>query len=124
MPHLESTARELADAACHAAIDLCHGRWQMPLHEESQECQSFITPDGVFAPSRALHSRASAALCFQRAIGDLCASLRESLLQWLDDALMRSEAPGKLMKSLKQLFAICRDHEIKMHAAKCKLFLA
>ena len=55
MPHLESIMQDLAGKSCFATFDLSQGYWQLPLHKDSQECQSFITQDGVFTPTRVLH---------------------------------------------------------------------
>jgi hypothetical protein len=38
-----------------ATLEFCQGYWQIPLHKDSQDCQSFITPDGVYTPTRVLH---------------------------------------------------------------------
>ncbi len=57
MPNLETISTELAADTCYAIIDLCHGYWQLGLDPESQGCQSFITPDGVFTPTRVMHGQ-------------------------------------------------------------------
>jgi hypothetical protein len=64
MPNLETATAALAGDRCYASIDLCHGYWQMPLEDSSQECQSFITPDGVFTPTRVLHGQTNATSYF------------------------------------------------------------
>jgi hypothetical protein len=55
MPHLESELAKLQGSTCFDTFDLSHGYWQLPLAPDSRECQSFITPDGVFSPTRVLH---------------------------------------------------------------------
>ena len=52
MLKLESALAQSGSAKCFATLDMGHGYWQMPLHEDSQEFQSFITPH------RHLHSYA------------------------------------------------------------------
>ena len=123
MPHLDDAMQELAKSTCYATIDLCHGYWQMPLEKESQECQSFITPEGVFTPTRVLHGQTNATFYFQSTISKICHPLRKNILQWLDDLLIHAETPEKLLDILGNFFEICQQHGIKLHAAKCKLFL-
>lgn len=60
MPDMETVSSQVTGDVCYASLDLCQGFWQLPLDEESQECQSFITPDGVFSPTRVLHGATNA----------------------------------------------------------------
>jgi hypothetical protein len=60
MPHVESELSRLQSSKFFATFDLSHGYWQLPLAPESQECQSFITPDGVYSPTRVLHGTTNA----------------------------------------------------------------
>eukprot|EP00171_Calliarthron_tuberculosum_P002705 IDg2705t1 len=57
MPNVEHELHKLAKAVCYSNFDFSHAYWQLPLAKESQECQSFITPFGVFTPTRVLHER-------------------------------------------------------------------
>jgi len=68
MPDLESSLGRLKNQKVFALIDLCQGYWQLPLHENSQECQSFITPDGVFSPTRVMHGQRNAVSYCQSSI--------------------------------------------------------
>lgn len=54
MPLIENELARLHGATFFANLDLSHCYWQLPLAEDSQECQSFLTPDGVFTPMRVL----------------------------------------------------------------------
>jgi hypothetical protein len=49
---LDSCSHRLAASACCASADLSKCNWQLALDEDSQECQSFVAPDGVY-PHRA-----------------------------------------------------------------------
>ena len=97
MPHIETAIAKLAQAKCYANIDLCHGYWQMPLAPNAQECQSFITPEGVFSPTRVLHGQSNAVFFFQSTVGGLCESLRDHILQWLDDLLFYARDTRQLL---------------------------
>ena len=123
MPQIDAALAQLANDKCFANIDLCHGYWQMPLAQESQECQSFITPDGVFTPTRVLHGQTNAVFFFQSTLSELCLSLRDVILQWLDDLLFHCRDEYHLLHSLREFFRICRASRIKLHAKKCEFFL-
>jgi hypothetical protein len=55
MPNLQDELHDLHGSKVFATLDFCQGYWQIPLHKDSQDCQSFITPDGVYTPTRVLH---------------------------------------------------------------------
>jgi hypothetical protein len=60
MPNLQDEMLDLYGSTVFATLDFCQGYWQIPLHKDSQDCQSFITPDGVYTPTRALHGTRNA----------------------------------------------------------------
>lgn len=41
-------------------IDLSHGYWQLPLHPDSQQCQSFVASDVIYTPRRFLQGTPNA----------------------------------------------------------------
>lgn len=47
-------------------LDFLHGYWQFPLDKDSQECQSFHIPFGVFSPTRVLHGATNAVSYFNQ----------------------------------------------------------
>lgn len=51
MPLLEFELYNAANAQLLAEIEMLHDYWQMLLHENSQEYQSFVTPDDIFTPT-------------------------------------------------------------------------
>jgi hypothetical protein len=57
IPHLDYELNRVAGSSVFTTFDLSQGYWQLSLDAHSQECQSFITPDGVFTPTRVLHVR-------------------------------------------------------------------
>jgi hypothetical protein len=44
MPNLQD-GLHLRGSEVFVTFDFCQGYWQIPLHKDSQDCQSFITPD-------------------------------------------------------------------------------
>jgi hypothetical protein len=55
MPNIQDDSHDLHGSEVFATLDFCQGYWQIPLHKDSQDCQSFITPDTVYTPTRVLH---------------------------------------------------------------------
>jgi hypothetical protein len=55
------------------------GYWQLPLHEDSQEFQSIITPDGVYTPTRVQHGTTKATVHMQSIMEDLMLDVRYSV---------------------------------------------
>jgi hypothetical protein len=47
MPNLQDELHDLHGSEVFATLDFCQGYWQIPLHKDSQDWQSFSTPDGV-----------------------------------------------------------------------------
>jgi hypothetical protein len=52
MPGMEDVLASLAGSKYFATLDLMQGYWQLPLHKDLQRCQSIITPNGVYTPTR------------------------------------------------------------------------
>jgi hypothetical protein len=61
IPNLQDGLYDLHGSEVFATLDFCHGYWQIPLHKFFQDCQSFITPDGVYTPTPVLHVTRNAA---------------------------------------------------------------
>jgi len=123
MPNLETATAELAGDTCYASIDLCHGYWQLGLAEESQEYHSFITPTGVYTPTRVMHGATNATSFFQSSVREVTTDLHQRLLQWIDDLLFHCKTAKELVDTLEFFFRVCRRVGLKLHAKKCRLFL-
>jgi hypothetical protein len=76
MPNMEDELASLAGSKYHATLDLMQGHWQIPLHEDSQEFQSIITPAGVYTPTRVQHGTANATVHMQAIMEDLRRAVR------------------------------------------------
>jgi hypothetical protein len=122
MPHLDSELNRVAGSSVFATFDLSQGYWQLSLDVDSQDCQSFITPDGVFTPTRVLHGTTNAVPHFQACVQGILGDLSENILAWLDDLLMYAMNEPALLKLLRLFFQLCRDYNLKLHPGKCVLF--
>ena len=94
----------------------------MPLDEIAQEYQSFITPDGVFTSNRVQNGQTNATFYFQSTVTELCLSLREWMLQWLDEILIHCTNEDELFCKLRKVSFICRENWRKLHARKCQFY--
>jgi len=123
MPNLEQELSKLAGSRFFATFDLSNGYWQLPLDRRSQELQSFVTPDGVFTPTRVLHGTSNAVTHLQSAlVGILPSKLRQHLLFWLDDILLHHSTADGLLNCIQDLFNVCSRHFLRLHPLKCILF--
>lgn len=122
MPHLDSLTRSLRGARWFASIDLFNGYWQAPLDEASQEIHSFVTPDGVFTPTRVIQGCADGTQAFQammtEALGDL---IETKCLVWLDDVLIYGRTVSELLENLDAVLAAIDSVGFKCSAKKCVL---
>ncbi len=68
MPILENELHQLAGAKCYANFDLSYAYWQLALAKDSQECPWFITPQGVYTPTRVYMAHPMPSLTLQSAL--------------------------------------------------------
>jgi hypothetical protein len=98
MPNMEDELASLAGSKYFATLDLMQGYWQLSLHEDSQECQSIITPDGVYTPTRAQHGTTNATVHMQSIMKDLMHDMRHSVKIWLDENMIHVTDEEKLLR--------------------------
>lgn len=123
MPNIEFELHRLTKATCFATFDLSHGYWQLPLHPDSQALQSFITPDGVYSPTRVLHGTTNAVAHLQSSLASVFSEeLKKSVLAWLDDILGFAVSDAALLIVLENFFSMCASYNLKLHPGKCELY--
>lgn len=123
MPNIEDELTTIHRSTCFANFDFVMAYWQLALHSDSRECQSFITPDGIFTPTRVLHGSTNAVLYLQANLTAIFSpSLRDFFLIWLDDLLLHRQTPEELLDSIEEFFKICVKYNLKLHPGKCVLF--
>ena len=95
----------------------------MLLAQLSQECQSFITPGGIYTPTRVFHGTNNAVSHLQSSLtGIIPKDLLDSILIWLDEILLHAPTVEIFLESIRSFFALCTKYKIKLHPAKCILF--
>ncbi len=123
MLNMDSAATELAGDSCFAVIGLCQGYWQLQLHPNSQECQSFITLDGVYSPTRILRGQSNSAPFFQSTLQMIFGPIQDKIPQWLHGLLLHCKSVQELLDILRQLFDICNKYGVKLHTRKCRFYM-
>jgi RNase H-like domain found in reverse transcriptase/Reverse transcriptase (RNA-dependent DNA polymerase) len=119
MPNMEDES--LSGSKYFSTLDLVQGYWQLPLHEDSQECQSILTPDGVYTPTRVQLGTTNATVHMQAIMEDLMHDIRHSVKIWLDDNMIHVTTEEKLLEVLEHFFKTCLQNGVFLHAAKCTL---
>lgn len=123
MPNIEQELTKVAGSVHFGTFDLSHCYWQLPLHRSSQSSQSFITPDGIYSPTRVLHGTTNAVMFLQSTISsNIPADLRPHILFWLDDILLHSRTIDDHLDAIRLLFSFCKKFNFKLHPAKCNIF--
>jgi hypothetical protein len=98
MKNLESCSPQLAASACYASAGFSICYLHLALDEDSQECQSFVAPDGVYPPRPVLHGQVRANACAQAAVRIMFQGLVDKLLSWLVDLLLHCRDVGGLRR--------------------------
>jgi hypothetical protein len=118
---LESCSHRLAASACRASADISKCYWQLALDEDSQECQSLVSPDGVYPPRRVLHGQVSATACAQAAVRIMFQGLDDKLLSWLDDLQLHCRDVDGLLRVQEPFLNICAARGVKLGATRTDL---
>lgn len=119
MPHADQMLTKLTGSKVWFNLDFIHGYWKLQLAEESQECQSFHTPLGVFTPMHVLHGAKTSDLYFQSALEAMFGRLE--LLIYIDELLGYATSPTDLLAKHRQVYTVCRERGFKINLTKCKL---
>jgi Reverse transcriptase (RNA-dependent DNA polymerase) len=122
MPNLQDGLHDLQGPEVFATLNFCQGYWQIPLHKDSQDCQSFITPDGVYTPIRVLHGTNNTTQHLQSVLVPMMEDIKSSIKAWFDDCLLHTKTEDDLLATLNFIFKKFQEHGLKLHASKCVLF--
>jgi hypothetical protein len=118
MTDLESCAHRLAASTCYAGADFSKCYWQLAWDEDSQECQSFVAPDGVYPPRRVLHGQVRATACAQAAVRIMFQDLADKLLSWLDGLLLHCRDVDGLLRVQETFLIKWAVRGVKLGAAR------
>jgi hypothetical protein len=79
MPNLQGKWHDLHGSEVFALLEFCRGYWQIPLHKDSQDFQSFITPDGLYTSSRVLSGTKNATQHLQTVLFDTMNDIKSNI---------------------------------------------
>jgi hypothetical protein len=96
MPNLQD---ELQGSELFATLDFCQGYWQLSLHKDSKDCQSYIPPDGVYTSTRVLHEKRNATQNLQYVLVVMMNDVRSNIKVWLDDCLLHIKTEDDLLET-------------------------
>jgi hypothetical protein len=122
MPNLQDELHDLHGSEVFATLGFRQGYWQIPLHKDSQDCQYFITPDGVYTPTRVLHDTRNAKQHLQSVIVVMMDDIKSNIKVWLDDCLLHTKTEDDLLATFHFFFKQCQKYELKLRARKCAFF--
>jgi hypothetical protein len=122
MHNLQDELHDLHGSEVFVTLDFCQGYWQIPLQKDSQDCQYFITPDGVYTPTRVLHGTRHATQHLQSVLVFMMYDIKSSIKVWLNDCLLHTKTEDDLLATHIIIFKKCQEHGLKLHASKCVLF--
>ncbi|POM78483.1 Hypothetical protein PHPALM_3984 [Phytophthora palmivora] len=123
MPSAAVVMEVLLGQKVFARFDLTQGFWQLPLHPDSQELFSFVTPDGVYTPKQVPQGVMDSALHFQDQMQPLLAPLiPHSALVWVDDVILFAPTIDELLEVLKKFFTIVAEANLVLNMEKRSLF--
>jgi hypothetical protein len=110
MPNLQDELHDLHGSEVFATLDFCQGYWQIPLRKDSQQCQSIITPDEVYTPTRVLHQTRSATQHPQSVLVVIMNDIKRNIKVWLDDCLIHMKTKDDLLATLNFFVKKCQEH--------------
>lgn len=101
-----------------------HGYWQLLFHADSQEFQSFVTPDGIFTLARVLHRNLNAKshlhAGFMSKMNPDCR--KERLIICVDGLAIAATDVNELLKYIAKRFDFCVEVNFALHPLKFHLF--
>ena len=105
MPNLEHELNKVGKSKYYANFDFSNSYWKLKTTEESQEIQSFITPDGIFTPNRVMHGTTNAVTHLQSSVaGVIPEDLKPYILCWIDEIIFHAPTVDSMLDAIKSLF--------------------
>jgi hypothetical protein len=109
MHNRQDELHDLHGSEVFATLDFCQGYWQIPLHKDSQDCQSFITPNGVYTPTHVLHGTRNATQHLQSILIGMMDDIKSNIKVWFDDCLLHTKTEDDLLATLNFFFKNVRS---------------
>lgn len=123
MTNLEVELTKTSTSRFYDVFDLSHGYWKFSPHEYLQNCQSFVTPNGIYTPTRLLHGTNNAVTYLQSTLAAiLAASIFHNILYWIEDIMCHAATITELFQTTSKMLGLLDNHNLKRHPDRCDLF--
>ena len=124
MPYFDTILSHVEGSKCFFSLDCFRFYWQLPCDAESCEYFTFVTPSGLWTPTRVIMGATDAVAFCQQAIEEALKPVLDRGVQvWLDDVLGYALTEEELLQVLEIVLARCEEYGIKLHPGKCDFFL-
>ena len=116
MPDIDTVIQQTKGSKFYAVYDLTNGFWQCPVAKDSQEYYSFVTPWGVYTPTRMPQGAVDSGFYFQANVQELLKDLiaENKCILWIDDILIHAKTWEEFMDTTNRLLTICKDNQMKV----------
>ena len=118
MPRKDVIFDKMAGAKLFTSVDLLWGFFQLPLSKSDSHVTAFSTPDGLFEYKVTPMGLASSPAAFNKLIQSIFGKLKEICAYFDDIFVFTRDWPGHL-KKLRELFELCRKHQLYLKPKKC-----
>ena len=115
LPKIEDTLDNLRGSRYFAKLDAKSGFFQMPLAEQSRYLTTFITPKGCYRFKRCPFGLNDISEAFQNMMDQIFFDIKNVEIS-IDDMIVHAETMEGLVSSLKEVFARCRDRNLKLNS--------
>ena len=124
MPFMHEIFERLIGSIGFGSYDAYKGFWQFLLHEDCRELFSFMTPDGIYTPTRVVQGSLDASLHFQCGISECLGDLwKTSHDAWVDDILHYAKSWDAFLLSQREFFTRMSQKGVKLSAKKTRLYV-
>lgn len=120
-PNLADVMQNFAGSDRFGIFDAIHGYWQLELEEGSRDCQSIITPFGVYTPTRVLHGTTNATVHMQSGIEGILDPVRGNVESFMDDIAPHAQGEDAYLQNLDEFLGCFAANDTLLHVQKATL---
>ena len=108
----------------YGKLDLKSGFHQLPLHPDSRDALSFITPFGQFRWTRLPMGLRTSPSLFHTAMLNIFSPFQQNVAVYLDDIFLFADSEDEFLGVVTQVFQRCSDLGLVLNTKKCLLGLS
>ena len=118
IPRIQELLDSMKNCSVYSKLDLSEAYLQLPLHEESRDLTTFITPDGLFRFKRCSFGLASCPSAFQSVMSKILHGI-DGVACYLDDVLISGSTAEVHNQRLEAVLERLKTHNVKLNEDKC-----